>query len=49
MFKLTITPLKYFVLFFLSYLTLIWQILWRTALGLMMLTAIALFIEGLEN
>ena len=34
---------------FLSYLPLIWQILWRTGLGLMMLTAIALFIEGLNN
>ncbi len=33
----------------LSYLPLIWQILWRTGLGLMMLTAIALFIEGLNN
>jgi hypothetical protein len=34
---------------FLSYLPLIWQILWRTSLGLMMLTVIALFIEGLKN
>ena len=34
---------------FLSYLPLIWQILWRTGLGLMMLTAIALFIEGLND
>jgi hypothetical protein len=34
---------------FLSYLPLIWQILWRTGLGLMMLTAIALFLEGLNN
>ena len=34
---------------FLSYLPLIWQILWRTGLGLMMLTAIALFIEALNN
>jgi hypothetical protein len=33
----------------LTYLPLIWQILWRTGLGLMMLTAIALFIEGLKN
>ncbi len=33
----------------LSYLPLIWQILWRTGLGLLMLTAIALFIEGLNN
>jgi hypothetical protein len=33
----------------LTYLPLIWQILWRTGLGLMMLTAIALFIEGLNN
>jgi hypothetical protein len=32
-----------------SYLPLIWQILWRTGLGLMMLTAIALFLEGLKN
>jgi len=28
---------------------LIWQILWRTELGLMMLTAIALFLEALNN
>ena len=34
---------------FLSYLPFIWQILWRTGLGLMMLTAISLFIEGLNN
>jgi len=33
----------------LSYLPLIWQILWRKGLGLMMLTAIALFIEGLKS
>lgn len=33
----------------LSYLPIIWQILWRTGLGLMLLTAIALFIEGLNN
>jgi len=33
----------------LSYLPLIWQILWRTGLGLMILTAIALFLEGLNN
>ncbi len=33
----------------LSYLPLIWQILWRTGLGLMMLRAIALFIEGLKS
>jgi len=33
----------------LTYLPLIWQILWRTGLGLMMLTAIALFIEGLKS
>ena len=33
----------------LSYLPLIWQILWRTGLGLLMLTAIALFLEGLNN
>jgi len=33
----------------LTYLPLIWQILWRTGLGLMMLTAIALFLEGLNN
>jgi len=32
-----------------EYLPLIWQILWRTGLGLMMLTAIALFIEGLKS
>jgi hypothetical protein len=34
---------------FLSYLPLIWQILWRTGLGLMMLTAIALFLHALKN
>ena len=33
----------------LSYLPLIWQILWRTGLGLMILTAIALFLEALNN
>ncbi|MBD2175328.1 hypothetical protein H6F42_00160 [Pseudanabaena sp. FACHB-1998] len=33
----------------LSYLPLIWQILWRTGLGLMMLTAIALFFQALKN
>ena len=33
----------------LSYLPLIWQILWRTGLGLMMLTAIALFCQALKN
>ncbi|TYQ31550.1 hypothetical protein [Pseudanabaena sp. UWO310] len=32
-----------------SYLPLIWQILWRTGLGLLMLTAIALFLEALHN
>ncbi len=32
-----------------TYLPLIWQILWRTGLGLMMLTAIALFLEGLKS
>jgi hypothetical protein len=34
---------------FLSHLPLIWQILWRTSLGLMMLIVIALFTEGLTN
>ncbi len=33
----------------LTYLPIIWQILWRTGLGLMMLTAIALFIESLKG
>lgn len=33
----------------LSYLPLIWQILWRTGLGLMMLTAIALFFQAVKN
>ena len=33
----------------LTYLPLIWQILWRTGLGLMMLTAIALFLQALKN
>lgn len=32
-----------------AYLPLIWQILWRAGLGLMMMTAIALFIEALNN
>ena len=32
-----------------SLLPLIWEILWRAGLGLMMLTAIALFVEGLNN
>ncbi|WP_181016191.1 hypothetical protein [Pseudanabaena sp. BC1403] len=32
-----------------TYLPFIWQILWRTGLGLMMMTAITLFIEGLNN
>ena len=32
-----------------TYLPLIWQILWRTGLGLMMLTAIALFLQALKN
>jgi len=30
-------------------LPLIWEVLWRSGLGLMMITAIALFIEGLNN
>jgi hypothetical protein len=30
-------------------LPLIWEILWRSGLGLMMITAIALFIEGWNN
>ncbi len=34
---------------FFSCLPLIWQILWRTGLGLMMLTAIALFVHALKN
>jgi len=29
-------------------LPLIWEILWRSGLGLMLVTAIALFIEGLK-
>jgi hypothetical protein len=33
----------------LTYLPLIWQILWRAGLGLMLLTAIALFLEGLKS
>jgi len=33
----------------LSYLPLIWQILWRTGLGLMILTAITLFCQALKN
>jgi hypothetical protein len=32
-----------------TYLPLIWQILWRTGLGLMLLTAIALFLQALKN
>ena len=35
--------------FLLTYIPLIWQILWRTGLGLMMLTAIALFVHALKN
>ncbi len=30
-------------------LPIIWQILWRTGLGLIMLTEIALFLEGLKS
>jgi hypothetical protein len=33
----------------LSFLPIIWQILWRTGLGLLLLTAISLFLEGLKN
>jgi len=33
----------------LSYLPIIWEFLWRSGLGLMILTAISLFIEGLNN
>jgi hypothetical protein len=33
----------------LSFLPIIWQILWRTGLGLLLLTAIALFLESLKN
>jgi len=32
-----------------AYLPIIWGILWRSGLGLMMITAIALFIESLNN
>jgi hypothetical protein len=32
-----------------SFLPLIWQILWRTGLGLMMMTAIALFLQALKK
>ena len=32
-----------------SLLPLIWEILWRTGLGLSLMTAIALFIEGLKS
>ncbi len=32
-----------------SLLPIIWEILWRAGLGLMMLTAIALFLEALNN
>lgn len=35
--------------FLLTYLPLIWQILWRTGVGLIMLTVIALFLEGLKS
>jgi hypothetical protein len=34
---------------FLTYLPIIWEILWRTGLGLMMMTAIALFFEGVKK
>ncbi len=33
----------------LTYLPIIWEILWRTGLGLMLLTAIALFLQALKN
>lgn len=32
-----------------SFLPLIWQILWRAGLGLMLLTAIALFLQALKK
>ncbi|WP_126389125.1 hypothetical protein [Pseudanabaena sp. ABRG5-3] len=34
---------------FFSCLPIIWEILWRTGLGLMMLTAITLFFQALKN
>ena len=34
---------------FLTYLPIIWEILWRTGLGLMMMTAIALFFESIKR
>jgi hypothetical protein len=33
----------------LSYLPIIWEFVWRSGLGLMMMTAIALFLEGLKS
>jgi hypothetical protein len=33
----------------LTYLPTIWEILWRAGLGLMMMTAIALFLQALKN
>jgi hypothetical protein len=33
----------------LSFLPIIWQILWRTGLGLLLLTAISLFLQALKN
>jgi hypothetical protein len=32
-----------------TYLPIIWQIIWQTGLGLLLLTAIALFLEGLNS
>lgn len=34
---------------FLSYLSIIWEIFWRGGLSLLLVSAIALFIEGLNN
>ena len=34
---------------FLSYLSIIWEIVWRGGLSLLLVSAIALFIEGLNN
>jgi hypothetical protein len=33
----------------LSYLPIIWEFVWRSGLGLMMMTAIALFLQALKN
>ncbi len=33
----------------LSYLPIIWELIWKSGLSLMLLTALSLFVEGLNN